>query len=293
MRDRIAEFLACPICRRLLIFEGKGADDRFANGYFQCGKGHVFQVKEEIGIFKDAKTSAKEFEWKVDVADERRYDEIRKQYDSYFSEVQKRAIRMMMDRLIHHVVRSAAGSDNVILDVATGMGTFILPLAGGCSEDAFVIGTDVDEKPLRGAMSKARKADVYRRLSFVVTDAKHLCFKNNSLCTVFSFFGFDNIPKTVLALKESARVLRVGGRMFFSSLWLKENSESMRLAEKHNVCQIATRSKVQSALKKSGLVLEEVEETYSGVWSHNPMDLLPVEGDEYKHVIVQARKPEG
>jgi hypothetical protein len=44
-------------------------------------------------------------------------------------------------------------------------------------------------------------------------------------------------------------------------------------------------------LKKAGLVLDWIEEVYSGVWSYNPMDLLPIEGEEYSHVIVQARKP--
>lgn len=29
------------------------------------------------------------------------------------------------------------------------------------------------------------------------------------------------------------------------------------------------------------------------VWPHNPMDLLPVEGDEYRHVIAEDRKQKG
>jgi ubiquinone/menaquinone biosynthesis C-methylase UbiE len=164
-------------------------------------------------------------------------------------------------------------------------------LIGECSGDAFVIGTDIDERPLRGTMNKARKAGNYDKFSLVVTDAKHLAFKNSSFSTISSYFGFDNIPETVPALKESARVLRIGGQIFFSSLWLKENSGSMRLAEKHGVCQIAGESRLKKALKEAGLILDQVEETYTGVWPYNPMDLLPLEGEEYAHVIVQARKP--
>jgi hypothetical protein len=41
----------------------------------------VCQVKEEVGLFKDVKLSANEFEWQVDVADERRHEGIRKEYD--------------------------------------------------------------------------------------------------------------------------------------------------------------------------------------------------------------------
>lgn len=48
---------------------------------------------------------------------------------------------------------------------------------------------------------------------------------------------------------------------------------------------------LKEVLSNAGLVLEEVQEAYSGVWPYDPMDLLPVEGDEYTHVIVRARKP--
>jgi hypothetical protein len=37
----------------------------------------MYQVKEQVGLLKDAKMSADEFEWKVDVADEKKYAEIR------------------------------------------------------------------------------------------------------------------------------------------------------------------------------------------------------------------------
>jgi hypothetical protein len=65
----------------------------------------------------------------------------------------------------------------------------------------------------------------------------------------------------------------------------------MRLAEEHNCGQIASEGRLKDALAKSGLMLDEVKEAYSGLWPHNPMDLLPVKGDAYTHVIVSARKP--
>ena len=293
VREQVGEFLACPVCRSPLKFEGKRGTGRFLRGYFTCNLSHVFQVKQEIGLFKDAKMSAHEFEWKINVADQSKYDEIRKQYDSYLREDQKCAMQKTKDRLVNYVVESCADPNCAVLDVATGMGTFILDLAEGCSRDALLVGTDIDERPLRGALNRARKASVYDRLSFIVTDAKHLCFGKGSLLTVSSYFGFDNVPETSLAFKETARVLGDGGRLFFSSLWLKENSDSIRLAEKHNVCQIASEERLNKALERAGLVRDFVEEIYSGVWPHNPMDLLPVEGDQYSHVIVHARKTRG
>jgi ubiquinone/menaquinone biosynthesis C-methylase UbiE len=291
MHDKLGKLLACPVCSASLFFEGTMRDNRHVSGYFKCPSGHLFQVKEQIGLLKDAKLSEKEFEWKVNVADEKKYLEVRRQYDLYLRDDQKAATRKMMEKLADYVSRSSFQSDNTVLDVASGMGTFLLPLLDKCSADSVVIGTDIDERPLRGLMNRSLKAGTYDRLSLVVTDAKHLCFKNAVFSTVSSFFGFDNVPETVLALRECARVLRAGGQTFFVSIWYREGSESMRLAEEHNYGQIASEGRLKDALAKSGLMLDEVEEAYSGLWPHNPMDLLPVEGDEYTHVIVSARKP--
>jgi ubiquinone/menaquinone biosynthesis C-methylase UbiE len=251
----------------------------------------MFQVKEEIGLVKDAKLSADEFEWKVDVADESKYDEIQRQYASYLRDDQKAALKILMEKLIRYVTASCEESDNIVLDIASGMGRLILQLAEKSPKNMLIIGTDVDEKPLRGAMNKAKKADVYNKLSLIVTDAKHLAFKNESFSTISSFFGFDNIPETVLALKESFRVLKPNGKAIFSSIWYREGSRSMKVTEKYGVGQIASEKRLKQTLKKAGLVLDWIEEVYSGVWSYNPMDLLPIEGEEYSHVIVQARKP--
>jgi ubiquinone/menaquinone biosynthesis C-methylase UbiE len=291
MHNKLGKLLACPVCSASLFFEGTMRDNRNVSGYFKCPSGHMFQVKEQIGLLKDAKLSEKEFEWKVNVADEEKYLEVRRQYDSYLRDDQKAATRKMMEKLADYVSRSSFQSDNTVLDVASGMGTFLLPLLDECSADSVVVGTDIDERPLRGLMNRSLKAGTYDRLSLVVTDAKHLCFKNAVFSTVSSFFGFDNVPETVLALRECARVLRAGGQTFFVSIWYREGSESMWLAEEHNCGQIASEGRLKDALAKSGLMLDEVEEAYSGLWPHNPMDLLPVEGDEYTHVIVSARKP--
>jgi ubiquinone/menaquinone biosynthesis C-methylase UbiE len=291
LREETIRFLACPFCGSRLVFDGIRANNRFVRGLFRCANSHVYQVKEEIGLLKDPKFSAKEFEWKVDVADGKRYDEIRKQYDSYLGSDQKIAVQRMLERLIELVVSSCTASDNVVLDVATGMGTFILSLTEKSPRDMLVVGTDVDEKPLRGTMGKAKYAEFYHKMSLVVTDAKRLCVKSNSLSTISSNFGFDNIPQTTVALKESARALRPEGKAVFSSLWLKENSESMRIAEEHGVSEIADEARLRKSLQKAGLIVDFVEEIYSGIWSYNPMDLLPVEGDQYSYVVVQARKP--
>ncbi|MGQ9529844.1 MAG: class I SAM-dependent methyltransferase [Candidatus Bathycorpusculaceae bacterium] len=291
MHKELLQFLACPICRISLTFDGKIADNRLVNGYLKCAEGHLYQVKEEMGLIKDAKLSAGEFEWKVDVADEGKYEEIRKQYNSYLSEDLKTASKRLVEKLVKCVNDSCKENDNIVLDVASGMGGFLLPLAEKSPERSILIGTDISEKPLRGAMNKAKRMGVYQKISLIVTDAKHLAFKDKALSTVSSHFGFDNVPETVSALKESFRVLKPNGKVIFSSVWLREGSDSIKTAEKYNVGQIASENRLKRALEKTGFILDWIEKMYSGVWPYNPMDLLPVEGDEFSYVIVQVRKP--
>jgi hypothetical protein len=187
MHSKLGKLLACPVCSACLFFEGTMRGNRYVSGYFKCPSGHVFQVKEQIGLLKDAKLSEKEFEWKVNVADEKKYLEVRRQYDSYLRDDQKAATREMMEKLADCVSRSSFQSDNTVLDVASGMGTFLLPLLDECSADSVLVGTDIDERALRGLMNRSLKAGTYDRLSLVVTDAKHLCFKNAVFSTVSSF----------------------------------------------------------------------------------------------------------
>ena len=291
MHHKLAELLACPICSDSLTYKGTIRDERYVSGHFKCPSGHMFQVKQQIGLLKDAKQSETEFEWKVNVADEQKYLEIRQEYDSYLRDDQKAADQQIIQKLADNVNRSSLQSDNTVLDIASGMGTFLLPLLDKMPAHSTIIGTDIDEKPLRGLMNRAVKTETYEKLTLIVTDAKHLCFENAAFSTVSSFFGFDNIHETLQALKECARILRPNGQTFFASLWYREGSESMQLADKHNIGQIASEGRLKDSLTKSGLTLDHIEKAYTGLWPHNPMDLLPVEGDEYTHVIISARKP--
>jgi ubiquinone/menaquinone biosynthesis C-methylase UbiE/uncharacterized protein YbaR (Trm112 family) len=289
MHRRLVDSLACPICGKSFVFKGQESVDRIINGHLRCGGGHLYQIKQEIGLLKDAKLSANEFEWKIDVADVEKYDQIRKQYDSYLREDQKLANQRMRERLVDLVVASSR-ADNKVLDIATGMGTFILPLAEHAPQRAMIVGTDIDEKPLRGAMTRAKKAEIWQKLSLLVTDAKHLAFKSQTFSTISSYFGFDNVPQAATALKEASRVLHTDGKIFLSSLWLEEESESMRIAEQHRIGQIASEKRLKDVLDAADLMIIKTENIHSGVWPHNPMDLLPVEGDKYTHVIAELKK---
>jgi len=242
-------------------------------------------VKNEIPILKDPKISSNEFVWKVEFPNLQRYEEIQKQYSSYLSEAQKEADRLMTKELVDTVSK-----EKLVLDVASGMGRLLIALSKLMGKETEILGTDVDETPLRGAKLKLEEEKAYTNVSLCVMDGKHLAIKPQALSCVTSYFGLDNIPDTKKAFKEIARTMKPNGRLIFTTLWLKERSKSSILSEKHGYGATQTQGRLTQTLESTGFKLDSEKVFYSGKWPYNPMDLIPVEGDWFAHVLVIARK---
>ncbi len=285
MRSSLSSLLACPSCREPFEFEGNTSGDRLGKGVLSCTNKHLYQVKDEIPILKDPKLSEKEFTWKVEFPNVEEYDRIRKEYASYFPEELRAADKALLDEIVKNVLK-----ETLILDVASGMGGLLLALSKEFSKDRHVIGTDVDEKPLRGAKLKLEEQKSYGPVSLCVMDGKHLALKQLIVPCISSFFGFDNIPKTKKAFQEACRVLKPHGRLVFASLWLEEGSRSLIKAEELGFGAIATENKLVKVLEDTGFKVDSVETFHSGRWPFNPMDLLPYEGDWFAHSLVEAHK---
>ncbi len=285
MKTSLLQILACPVCGKPLEFEGKSFDDRIVEGLLQCSNSHLYQVKDEIPMLKDPKLSSKEFVWKVEFPNLQRYEEIQKQYESYLSEEQREADKALISELAKSVSK-----ESLLLDVASGMGRLLLVLSQQLGKQANVLGMDVDETPLRGAKLKLEKQKIYDKVSLCVMDGKHLAIKPQKLPCATSYFGLDNIPNTEKAFQELSKALMPNGHLAFATLWFKENSKSLALAERHGYGAIATEERLVHTFEETGLKLDSVKVFYSGKWPHNPMDLLPLEGDWFAHALVLAHK---
>jgi demethylmenaquinone methyltransferase / 2-methoxy-6-polyprenyl-1,4-benzoquinol methylase len=97
-----------------------------------------------------------------------------------------------------------------VLDVCTGTGELAIPLAQKVGDEGSVTGADFCEEMLAHARRKAGSR--YKNLSFLLSDAKRLPFRDNSFDAVTVAFGMRNIPDTALALQEIKRVLKPGGK---------------------------------------------------------------------------------
>jgi ubiquinone/menaquinone biosynthesis C-methylase UbiE/uncharacterized protein YbaR (Trm112 family) len=286
MKTSLLEILMCPVCQKSLrLEEGTSSDDRLVKGLLRCLNGHLYQVKDEIPILKNPKLSKKEFVWKLEFPNIEKYDRIRKEYKSYLSEEQREADRALIDEIAKTVSK-----ERVLLDVASGMGSLLLVLSQQLEKGKNVLGIDIDEKPLRGTKLKLKEQKSYSRVSLCVMDGKHLAVKPQKLPCVTSHFGLDNIPETKKAFQEVSRVLMPKGRLILATLWFKEDSRSLALAEKLGFGAITTENRLTRTLEETGFKIDSIEKFYSGKWPYNPMDRLPLEGDWYAHALVLAHK---
>ncbi len=97
-----------------------------------------------------------------------------------------------------------------VLDVCTGTGELAVLLSRKVGNSGSVTGVDFCEEMLDQARRKKR--DRYPNITYLLSDAKHLPFADNSFDTVTVSFGMRNIPDTGLALLEIKRVLKPGGK---------------------------------------------------------------------------------
>ena len=279
------QILECPVCHGALQFEGTKSNDRLVEGFLFCPNGHLYQVKDEIPLIRDPKLSHEEFVWKVEFPNLQRYEEIQRQYCSYLSEEQKEADNALLNELAEGV-----SDEQTVLDVASGMGRLLLVLSQSVGNGATILGIDVDEKPLRGAKLKLQEQNSYDRVSLCVMDGKYLAIQPQKIPCATSFFGLDNIPNTKKAFEELHRTLTPNGRLVLATLWLKEKSRSITLAEKHGYGAIATKERLIQTLGETGFKAISARTFYSGKWPHNPMDRVPVEGDWFAHSLVLVLK---
>ncbi len=107
------------------------------------------------------------------------------------------------------VSRSGIHEGDRVLDVCTGTGELALLLAKKVGDTGSVTGADFCEEMLKRARQKTCKH--HRNLSYILSDAKKLPFRDNTFDAVTVAFGMRNIPDTLLALREIKRVLKPGG----------------------------------------------------------------------------------
>lgn len=109
-----------------------------------------------------------------------------------------------------------------ILDVATGKGAVLFPLAEAVGPLGKVVGIDISQQMLKETSKEAHARNI-DSIELLCMDAEKLDFPDNSFDFVFCGFGLFFFPSILTALSEFKRVLKAGGSLVVST-W-GENSE--------------------------------------------------------------------
>lgn len=106
-----------------------------------------------------------------------------------------------------------------VLDIASGIGTTAVLLAA--EHDVDVLGVDLGAAQVTKAAARAHAAGVADRVEFHVGDAEQLPLPNGEFDVVVSECAFCTFPDKPTAAAEAARVLRPGGRLGLTDVWLR------------------------------------------------------------------------
>ncbi len=127
------------------------------------------------------------------------------------------------------VEMSGIGEGERVLDVCTGTGELAFLLSKKVGPGGSVTGADFCEEMLNRARRKMGSG--HRNLSYILSDAKQLPFRDKTFDAVTVSFGMRNIPDTVPALREIRRVLRPGGKFICLELTQPQHSWFLAIYE--------------------------------------------------------------
>lgn len=99
-----------------------------------------------------------------------------------------------------------------ILDVGCGVGDFLWRLL---EKADYLVGVDFAREAVKKA--KRRFMDEYKSAEFVLADAEHLPFADNSFSVVLSSETIEHLPSPLGSIDEMARITQPGGELCIST----------------------------------------------------------------------------
>jgi len=209
-------------------------------------------------------------------------------------------------------------SSKTILDVATGKGAVLIPIAEKLNGQGNIYGIDLSLEMLKAIEpSKLKK---FNNIQLQQMDAEHLTFSDHYFDTLFCAFALFFLPNPVLALKEFRRVLKRGGALYLS-LWDEDTYLDIifeTLVKKLSLPRQITANKLHSSpdelhqlLKNLGFphlrfkkyacnhVYDSPEQWWNSLWSHgsrgcldqlNQEQLLHLKNEAFNEIKIHMNK---
>ena len=174
-----------------------------------------------------------------------------------------------------------------VLDIATGRGAVLFPLADAVGPLGKVIGIDISQQMIAETSREILEKDI-NWVKLLCMDAEHLDFPDSNFDYVFCGFGLFFLPSIPTALAEFKRVLKPEGKLVVSTwgedsaLDLLINGEIKKLSITHSLIATPLWSDRELAklLKEASFVdiqifeetmtfsHETAEKWWDSLWSH-------------------------
>ena len=153
--------------------------------------------------------------------------------------------------------------ESVVLDIATGRGTSACFLAQ--FSKCRIKGIDLSLTALAQARAKAACRGVSNRVEFQMADVEELPYKDGSFDFVVSECSFSLLPDKPAGAKEIARVLKPGGKLAFTDMFLQHRfSDELKSLVLFDCCFTGaqTREEYEDLFGRAGLT-EKIFEDHS------------------------------
>lgn len=171
------------------------------------------------------------------------------------------------------------------LDVATGRGAVLFPLAEAIGPLGKVTGIDISQQMLKETAKQAKGMDW---VDLHPMDAEQLHFPDHHFDLVFCGFGLFFLPSVQAALSECKRVLKPEGKLAVS-IWGKESelkswignaTKQFDIKKNLSITPLRSESSLRAVLTDTGFdpihILEEskvffhhtAEEWWESLWTH-------------------------
>ena len=134
------------------------------------------------------------------------FDDYAQEYDSSNIET---PYQYALDSKTIHKWKKEIPQESTVLDLGCGTGHCITPLV---QHGAKVLALDISKEMLRKA--KARAHHLSGDLSFIISDAERLPFRDSSFDACISLGTLHHLPNPRECIKEISRVLKSEGRFF-------------------------------------------------------------------------------
>ena len=150
---------------------------------------------------------------------------------------------------------------SLVLDIASGRGTTACFLSQ--RYDCSIVGIDLSSVSATLAKSKAQNEGMAQKVCFVTADAESLPFADSSFDVVISECAFSLLPDKAVGAKEIVRVLKPGGRLAITDVFLQfPLSQELKTQAFFDSCfsGAETQEGYRELFDRAGLVVDVIED---------------------------------